>query len=365
MNKINFLDLKRQYDSINIEINNKIQEVINNSDFILGKDVEEFEKNFAEFCDKKYCVGVSSGTEALKLALNALNLKEGEVIIPTNTFIATALAASDNNLKPILVDINPETYNLDINDVERKITKETVAIIPVHLYGQTCDMGKLIEIAEKHNLKIIEDCCQAHGARYKDKKVPITSVGCFSFYPGKNLGAYGDGGAVVTDDEKVAEKIKSLRNYGSPKKYYHDEKGFNNRLDNLQAAILNIKLKYLNEWNNKRIKNVELYNKLLEGVVNTPKIDKNSTSVYHLYIIKTKERDKLQEFLKNNDIQTGIHYPVPIHLQKAYSDLGHKKGDFPVSEKCSNEILSLPMFAELKEEEIEYVCNKIKEFFNK
>ncbi len=364
MNKVNFLDLKRQFDSIKIEINNKIQEVLDNSRFILGKDVEEFEDNFAKFCDKKFCIGISSGTEALKLAIKALELKEGEIIIPANTFVATALAISENNLKPVLVDVDKETYNIDINKIEKEITEKTVAIMPVHLYGQTCDMDPIIEIANKYNLKIIEDCCQAHGAEYKGKTVPITDIGCFSFYPGKNLGAYGDAGAIVTNNEKLFKKIKSLRNYGSEKKYHHDIKGFNNRMDNLQAAILNIKLKKLNEWNKNRINNAELYNGLLKETVNIPKIDKNSNSVYHLYVIRTKKREELQKYLNEKEIFTGIHYPIPIHLLKAYSDLGYKEGDFPITEKYSKEILSLPMFAELTEKEIKYVCKNIKEFFN-
>jgi len=362
--KINFVDLKKQYQNIKPEIDEAIQQSIDNTSFILGKEVDEFEDNFSKFCGAKYAIGVASGTDALKLALKALDIKTGEVITTSNTFIATALAITDNNLKPVFVDIDPETYNIDPKKIEEKINKNTKAIIVVHLYGQPADMDDIVEIAKKHNLKIIEDCCQAHGAEYKGKRLPYTDIGCFSFYPGKNLGAFGDGGAIVTNDPELSKKLKAMRNYGSEVKYYHNFIGFNSRLDSIQANILNVKLKYLEEWNNQRIKHAGLYNQLLKDIVKTPKINKNAKSVYHLYVIKCEKREELQKFLNENGISTGIHYPIPIHLQKAYSDLGYKKGDLPVTEACSKEILSLPMYAELTDEEIRYICEKIKEFYN-
>ncbi|MBU0962493.1 MAG: DegT/DnrJ/EryC1/StrS family aminotransferase [Nanoarchaeota archaeon] len=363
--KVNFVDLKKQYENIKKEITEAINYTINNTSFILGKEVEEFEKNFAKFCGKEYAIGVASGTDALKLVIKSLDIKDGEVITTSNTFIATALAITDNNLKPVFVDINPDTYNIDVNKIEDKISKNTKAIIVVHLYGQPADMDKIIEIADKHNLKIIEDCCQAHGAEYRGKRVPITDIGCFSFYPCKNLGAYGDGGMIVTNDKELNKKLKAMRNYGSEIKYYHDFIGFNSRLDSIQAGILNVKLKYLEKWNNQRIKNAKLYDYLLKDIVETPKIDKNVKSVYHLYVIKCKKRDELQKFLTENEISIGIHYPIPIHIQKAYSYLSYKEGDLPETEKVAKEILSLPMYPELTEDEIRYICDKIKEFYKK
>jgi len=361
--KINFVDLKKQYNSIKEEINQEISKVFEDTSFILGKKVAEFEKAFADFCGRKYCIGVGSGTSALLLALLALDLKQGdEVITVPNTFIATAEAISFAGAKPVFVDIKAETYNIDVNKIEEAITEKTKAIIPVHLYGQPADMDPIKEIAEKHNLDIIEDCCQAHGAEYKGKRVPVSSIGCFSFYPGKNLGAYGDGGAVVTDDKELAEKIMIMRNCGQKEKYIHPIKGINSRLDSVQAAVLNVKLKYLEDWTNMRRKNAKIYNKVLPDSVKKPYEAEYAKHVYHLYVIRTKKREELQEHLKNNGIFLGIHYPIPIHLQGAYFDLGIKEGSFPISEKYAKEILSLPMFPELEEEEIRYVAEKIKEF---
>ncbi len=363
--KISFVDLKRQYDSIKDELNVKINEVLNNTQFILGENVKSFEEEFAEYCDTKYAVGVASGTDALTLSLATLGIGEGdEVITVPNTFIATVDAISKNNARPVFVDIDPETYNIDVNKIEEKISERTKAIMPVHLYGQPADMDPILEIAEEHNIGVIEDACQAHGAEYKGKNVgSFGQIGCLSFYPGKNLGAYGDGGIVVTNDSDVAEKIKILRNYGQKVKYYHDFIGYNSRLDEIQAAILRVKLRYLNKWNELRRSHATEYTEFLEetsGIV-LPSVQKNVNHVYHLYVIQCTNRDQTQEILSKKGISTGIHYPVPIHLQRAYSKLGYHHGDFPVTEEYAEKILSLPMFPELTIEEISYVCEQITE----
>ena len=367
--KVSFVDLKRQYNSIGAEIRQRIEKVMENTDFVLGEEMRVFERDFAKYCEAKHCIGVDSGTQALHLALRALGVGQGdEVIVPANTYIATALAVSYAGAKPVLSEMDPETYNLDAEKIEEKITEKTKVILPVHLFGMPADMKPILEVAEKKGLKVLADACQAHGARYNGKRVgALGDAGCFSFYPGKNLGAYGDAGAVTTNDSEVAEKIEMLRNYGQKKKYFNDFKGFNSRLDCMQAAVLNVKLKYLDEWNSARRKHAEYYTKLLEGAAVLPTEPDYAESVYHLYVIRTGEgkRDALQEFLKQNEILTGIHYPLPIHLQKAYSDLGHKKGDFPMTEKDADELLSLPMFPELKNEEIEFVAEKTREFLGK
>jgi dTDP-4-amino-4,6-dideoxygalactose transaminase len=363
---IPFVDLKAQYDSIKDEINEAIQNVLNNTSFIMGEELKKFEEEFAQFCDVKYAIGVANGSDALILALRACGIGEGdEVITVPHTFIATTEAISNVGGKVVFVDIDPKTYTIDVSKIEEKITEKTKAIIPVHLYGQPADMDPIMKLAKKYNLKVIEDAAQAHGAEYKGEKVgSLGDVGCFSFYPGKNLGAYGDAGMVVTNNEEIAEKVKLLRNHGRiTKKYEHDIEGYSSRLDNLQAAILRVKLKYLNEWNDKRRNNAKRYNELLSNIngIITPYEAEYAKHVYHLYVIRTdKERDKLREELKSKGIATGIHYPVPLHLQPAYSYLGYKEGDFPVTEKVSQEILSLPMFAELNDEQIGKVVKMIK-----
>lgn len=368
---IPLVDLKAQYLSLKPEIDQAIQRVIDNTDFILGKEVELFEREFASFSETEYGIGVASGTEALHLSLLALGISSGdEVITAANTFVATVLAINYTGAQPVLVDINPDNYNLDVSLIEKAITKRTKAIIPVHLFGQPADMDPIMEIAREHNLKVIEDACQAHGAKYEGKKVgSIGNVGCFSFYPGKNLGAYGDGGIVLTNDEEIVQKIRMLRNYGSRIKYYHEFKGFNSRLDTLQAAILRVKLKYLDEWNRKRIRNALLYNSLLKDVkeVITPQFreDLDFSHVFHLYVVRVEKRNQLLDFLDKRGIRCGIHYPVPLHFQEAYKDLGYNEGDFPIAEKLSNEILSLPMYPELMEEEIMYVVESAKEFYRR
>ena len=364
---ISLVDLKRQYNSIKDEVNTKINEVLQNTYFILGENTEAFEEEFANYCGVKHAIGVASGSDALTLSLKALGIEEGdEVITVPNTFIATVDAISRNGAKPVFVDIDLETYNINVAKIEEKITDKTKAIIPVHLYGQPADMDAIIKIAKKkYDLKIIEDACQAHGAEYKGKKVgSLGEVGCFSFYPAKNLGAYGDGGMVVTNNEEIAERIKMLRNYGQSKKYYHDFMGYNSRLDEIQAAVLRVKLRYLDEWNDKRREYAKLYNELLKNVsgVETPIEKEFVKHVYHLYVIRCKNRDELQQYLSSKGVSTGIHYPIPVHLQKAYKHLEYKQGDFPITEKYSKEILSLPMFPELLEDEIKYVVNCIKKF---
>jgi len=370
--KIKFVDLKRQlfgdsflgtkgiYDEIDIAM----KKVINNTSFILGEDLEKFEKDFAEYCGTKYCVGLNSGTDALEFLLIANGIISGEVITVPNTYFTTVSSISNVGATPVLVDVDPWSYNINVSKIEQVITNRTKAIIPVHLYGRPCDMDKIIDIAKKYNLKIIEDCCQAHGAEYKGKKVPISGTGAFSFFPGKNLGCFGDGGALVTNDFEVYKKALLLRNDGSIKKYSHEILGRKARLHTLQAAILSVKLKHLDEWNKKRKTNAELYNRLLRGIssIQLP-LDNNSEiqSVFHVYQIITNKRDELLAFLNQNGIETNIHYPVPIPLQPAYQNYGF--GNFSVSERLAKQTLSLPMFPELREDEINYVSDKIKEFF--
>jgi len=364
---IPFVDLKAQYKVIEAEVKEEVNKVLQQTNFILGEPVEKFEEAFAQFCNAKYAVGVASGTDALHLALRVLDIGAGdEVITAANTFIATPLAISYTGAKPVLVDADSDTYNIDLDKIEEKITPRTKAILPVHLYGRPVDMDKLLSLANKHKLKIVEDAAQAHGATYKGKKAgSFGIIGCFSFYPGKNLGAYGDGGAVVTSDEKLYQKLKMIRNYGSPKKYYHDTIGYNSRLDTIQAAILGVKLKYLDDWNNKRLANAKLYNQKLKGLGDLvlPKMDGQNRSVFHLYVVRTKRRDELLKYLKADDVQCGIHYPVPIYSLGAYSSLGLKLEDFSVTEAFSKEILSLPMYAELAEAQIDQVVSIIKKFY--
>jgi dTDP-4-amino-4,6-dideoxygalactose transaminase len=358
---IPFADLKKQYTAIKKEMDSGIIEVIESTQFILGKFVEEFERSFAKYCNSKYCIGVSSGTSAIELALKASGIGPGdEVITIPHTFIATAEAITNVGATVKFVDVNPETGTMDASKL--KVTKKTKAIIVVHIYGQPVDMDPIIDFAKQHNLIVIEDCAQAHGAEYKGKRVPVYGIGCFSFYPGKNLGAYGDAGAVVCNDSTLAEKIRMLRDHGRPKgsKYSHDVVGNNYRIDGIQGKILSIKLKSLDAWTELRRKHAAKYKSLLK--VSLISEMKYSKSVYHLFVIKHDNRDKLKEFLEKNGISCGIHYPIPLHLQPAYKFLGYKEGDFPVSEKLAKTILSLPMYPEMTDEEIVYVCEKIKEY---
>ena len=366
--KIPLVDLKVQYESIKEEILEAINKVINNSAFIGGSFLEQFETNFAKFCEVNNCIGVGNGTDAIFIALKSLGIGQGdEVITAANSFIATSEAISLTGARVVFCDVNENNYNIDTGLIEDKITKKTKAIIPVHLYGQPADMDKIMEIAEKYSLSVVEDCAQAHGARYNGKRVGTFGIAsCFSFYPGKNLGAYGDGGAIMTNDKVLADKMRMFANHGRSEKYNHEFEGVNSRLDGIQAAILSVKLKHLEEWNSKRNKNAGIYNEKLKNIENiiTPVITEDRVHVFHLYVIRLKERDRLKKFLADNNIFCGIHYPIALPNLKAYKYLGHKPEDFPVSSKLQGEILSLPMFPELTEEKIEYVANRINLFIS-
>lgn len=361
--KVPFLDLKAQYETIANEITIALQKVLEKTAFAGGPFVEQFEKEFAEFYKSESAIGVGSGTSALWAALMGLGIGDGdEVITAPNTFIATAEAISVCGARPVFVDIDEQTYNINSELIEKAITPRTKAIIPVHLYGQIAEMDSIMEIARKHGLFVIEDACQAHGAEYKGRIGCMGDASCFSFYPGKNLGAYGEAGAVVTNNTELADKMRMFRDHGQRKKYYHSIVGWNARMDGFQGAVLSVKLKHLAGWNELRRKNAQLYNDLLmdvEGVITPTEID-YAKHVYHIYTIRTEKRKQLMDALEKDGISCGIHYPVPLHLQEAYKSLGYKKGDFPVTEKCSEQIVSLPMFAELTSEQIEYVAGKIK-----
>jgi dTDP-4-amino-4,6-dideoxygalactose transaminase len=370
---IPLVDLKKQYASIKQEIDEKVHRILESAYFILGPEGAALEKEFAAYCNVGYAVNVSSGTDALILALKALGIGNGDEVITTpNTFIATAAAVTHVGARPVLVDVNPESFNIDVSLIEKAITRKTKAILPVHLYGQPADMDSVMQLAKKHNLKVVEDACQAHGAEYHGKRVgTFGDIAAFSFYPGKNLGGYGDGGAVVTGNAELAEKVKLFRNHGSPKKYVHDVIGYTARLDEIQAAVLRVKLKYLDGWNAKRRANAAAYTEQLQGLVDrglvlTPKETDGVKHVFHIYLIRVAEssRDKLIEYLNAKGIGAQIHYPIPIHLQKAYKDLGYKQGSFPVAEKLAKTIVSLPMYPELEQNQIEYVVKGIGDFIN-
>jgi dTDP-4-amino-4,6-dideoxygalactose transaminase len=362
-----FVDLKAQYESIKPEIDAAIFNVVSKTAFVGGTFLQSFEESFARFCNVRYCIGVGNGTDALYLALRALEIGPGdEVITVANSFIATSEAITMAGAKVVFVDINPSTYNIDVAKIEEKIGPKTKAIIPVHLYGQPADMDPILGLAKKYGLKVVEDAAQGHGAEYKGKRIgSIGDAACFSFYPGKNLGAYGDGGAIVTNDEAVAEKARMIANHGRLDKYDHKLEGVNSRLDGLQAAILDVKLKHLSSWTDGRRRNAYLYNDYLKdsGVI-TPVEMSDVKAVYHLYVVKVKDgaRQKLQDYLASNGISTGIHYPIALPNLQAYSYLGHTEADFPQATKTSREIVSLPMFSELQESQIEYIASKIKQF---
>lgn len=358
-NKIPFTDLSAQYLSIKNEVDNAIREVLESGWYILGKKVEQFEKNFAKYCEAKYGIGVGNGTDAIHLALLACGVgKDDEVITVSNTATPTVLAITYTGAKPVFVDIDPESYTIYVERIEKNITEKTKAILPVHLYGQPADMDSVLELAHKYDLKVIEDACQAHGTEYKGKKVgAIGDIGCFSFYPTKNLGGYGDGGLVVTNNDELADKLKMLRNYGMKKQYRSLIRGFNSRLDELQAAVLDVKLKKLDEWNQKRRRNARIYDELLVNVVK-PVEKMYSKHVYHLYVIRCTNRENMQQKLSNAGINTLIHYPVPIHWQEAFKEF--KSVCLPITEKYSKEILSLPMYPELMEEQIHYIADSMK-----
>jgi dTDP-4-amino-4,6-dideoxygalactose transaminase len=361
--QVPFVDLKAQYQSIKSEIDAAIARVIENTSFILGPEVESFENAFAEYVKARFCVGLNSGTAALHLALLACGIGAGdEVIIPANTFFATAEAVSVTGATPVFVDADPISYTIDVGRIEGAITPRTRAIIPVHLYGQPADLDPIFEIARRRNLRVIEDAAQAHGAEYKRKRVgPLGDIGCFSFYPGKNLGAYGEGGAVVTNDEQLAKRVRLLRDHGSEKKYRHEIVGYNFRLEGIQAAVLDVKLKHLDRWNELRRAHAARYTNLLkDSELVLPAETTYARHVYHVYVVQSEVRDSLQKLLSDAGIQTGIHYPIPNHLQPAYASMGHRRGDFPEAERQCDRVLSLPMFAELTEEQIERVALAIR-----
>jgi len=363
--QVPFVDLASQYRSIAAEIDEAVSRVIRETDFILGREVGRFEEEFASFCEAKWAVGVDSGTSALELALRAYEIGPGdEVITAANSFIASALAISHAGATPVLVDVDADTYTIEVAAIERAITSRTKAIIPVHLYGHPADMEPIMRLAQRHGLVVIEDACQAHGARYKGKRAgSLGHAAAFSFYPGKNLGAYGDGGAVVTSDDAIAKRLGMLRNYGQREKYQHMFRGYNRRLDTLQAAVLRIKLTHLEEWNDARRQHAKTYCRLLgQTGIGVPRAAAHSESVWHLYVIQTDQRDAVKEYLASHGIGVGIHYPIPIHLQPAYRDLGYRPGDFPVTEECARRILSLPMYAELTPEIVNRVAETTNEF---
>ena len=363
--QVPLVDLAAEYKMFEAEVYDAITGVLRKTDFILGRELASFESEFGSFCEAKHAVGVDSGLSALELILRAYGIESGdEVITPANTFIASALAISSVGATPKLVDADPNTYTIDVAALESAITRRTRAIMPVHLYGHPADMDSILEIAQKHGLPVIEDACQAHGARYRGKRVgSLGNAAAFSFYPAKNLGAYGDGGMVVTNDAKIAQYVEMARNYGQREKYYHAVRGYNHRLDTLHAAVLRIKLRRLDQRNAVRRDHARLYQHLLQntGVV-LPVITPEVEPVWHLFVIRVEQRDALRKSLADRGISAGIHYPIPIHLQEAYRDLGHKKGDFPVTEDCAERILSLPMYSELTEQMIEYVAEAVCEF---
>lgn len=363
MNTIPLVDLSLQHKQLRNEITSAVQAVIDRGDFILGQDVAKFEEEFAAYCGVKYAIGVDNGLSALELSLRAFGIGQGhEVILPAHTFTATAAAITFAGATPVFVDINPETWTIDVQKIEEAITSRTKAILPVHLYGLPADMNVVLGIAEKYNLIVVEDACQAHGAMYKGHRVGgLGNAAGFSFYPTKNLGACGDAGIVTTNDEKVAQTIRALRNCGQREKNVHEVHPFNHRLDNLQAAILRIKLKYLDEWIASRRKLAEVYNTLLTDTnVGRPVELPGYQHVYHLYVIRTQNRDAMQAALKERGIGTAIHYPTPVHLQPYYLKDGKPQYSCPVSEKLAGEILSLPMFPELTEDQVSVVASEIK-----
>ena len=363
-----FVDLQAQYRAIKAEVDEAIARVVENATFILGREVEAFEEAFADYLGARFCVGVSNGTAAIQLAVTACGIGAGdEVIVPANSFFATAEAVSTAGATPVFVDADPVSYTIDVNRIEAAITGRTRAIIPVHLYGQPADLDSIFDLAARHNLSVIEDAAQAHGALYKGRRVgALGRANCFSFYPGKNLGAYGEGGAVVTNDAEVARRVRQLRDHGSERKYQHEIIGYNFRLEGIQGAVLNVKLKYLDGWNDLRRAHAARYGELLAdldgGALMLPRESADVRHIYHLYVVQTPAREALQKHLSAAGIQTGIHYPVPIHLQPAYDSLGHRAGDFPAAERQAARVLSLPMFPELTDEQLAEVAGAIQSF---
>lgn len=366
---IPLVDLKAQYDSLKGEIDAAIHRVVQEGQFILGPEVKAFESDVAAYCGTKYAVGVASGTDALQLALLACDIgPEDEVITTPFTFIATAEAITQCDATPVFVDIEPRTYNINPNKIEQRITPKTKAILPVHLYGQPADMDPILELAQRHNLKVIEDSAQALGAGYKGKKVSsLGDAGCLSFFPSKVLGAYGDGGMVVTNDLKIAERVEMLRNHGCKQKYYHLFPGFNSRLDSIQAAILRVKLRHLDNWIDRRRRNAALYAKLLSGIeaITPPDEMPHRSHIFNYYTVRLRNsrrnRNELREYLNSQGIATAIYYPLSLHLQEVYKPLGYKLGNLPESERAQEKVLSLPMYPELTMEQIEKIVTVINQ----
>ena len=360
---IPYVDLKAQYRAIKPEIDAAVLRVLESSEFVLGSEVAGFEEEFAAYCGAKHAVGVNSGTSALHLALLAAGVGPGdEVISVPFTFVATTAAIRYTGATPVFADIDPVTYTLDPGQIEAKVTPRTKAILPVHLYGQTTDMDPIVEIARKHNLVVIEDAAQAHGAQYKGRRAgAIGDLAIFSFYPSKNLGAYGEGGMVTTSNPEYARAIRMLRDWGSESKYRHVLKGYNYRMEGIQGAILRVKLRYLEQWTEARRAHAALYDKLLEGCgVTTPKAMADVRHVYHVYAVLVPQRQAVIDHLRTHKIQFGIHYPIPIHLMEAHADLGYKTGDFPRSEAVAGKVLSLPMYPEMTAQQIETVSSAVR-----
>ena len=366
---IPFVDLKTQFQKHRDEFMQAIEQVLQSAAFILGPEVSRFEKEFAGFIGSRFAVGLASGTDAVHLALRAAGVGQGdEVITATNTFYATTAAIELAGARPVLVDCDPDTYLIDVAVLEQAVTQRTRAIIPVHLYGQTAPMEAIGTFAKKHGLIVIEDACQAHGARYKGQGAgTFGAAAAFSFYPGKNLGAFGDGGAVTTDDEGMYSRLLALRNYGSPQKYQHPTFGTNSRLDGVQAAVLLVKLRYIEEWNRARVRAADRYRKNLAGTagIKLPETAEHSTHIYHLFVIQVLDRrDDILKVLAEREIYCGIHYPIPLHLQQAYAYLGYRAGDFPIAEAAAQRILSLPMFPEITDQQIDLVCEELVKTLN-
>lgn len=364
--KVEFCSFRPMHNEIRNELDDAYKRVMDSSYFIHGKECELFEKEFAEYCGAKYCVGVATGLDAIYLILKALNIGNGdEVIVPSNTYIATALAVSYVGATPVFVEPEIDNYNIDVSKIEEKITNKTKAIIAVHLQGRAADMDAINDIAKKHGLKVIEDAAQAHGAKYKGKRVgTLSDAAAFSFYPGKNLGALGDAGCVVTNNKEIADMVRALGNYGSDYKYHHIYKGTNSRLDEMQCAFLRAKLPHLEKWNEFRRNVADRYLKEIKNpLITLPvKSDEVYEHIYHVFVIRCDRRDELEKHLNDNGILTVKHYPIPMHLQQAYSDLGLKEGDLPIAEEISKTVLSIPMFYGMTNEEIDYVIETINNF---
>jgi dTDP-4-amino-4,6-dideoxygalactose transaminase len=363
-----YLDLPAQMRGIRKEIDAAVGRTLDNCSFCLGPDVVQFEKDFARFCEAEHCVAFNSGTSALHVAMLLLNIGQGDEVISTPcTFVATSWAISYANAKPVYVDVDDATFNLNPDLVEKAITPRTKAIMPVHLYGHPANLEPLLKIARKHNLPLVEDAAQAHGAKYKGKVVgTFGAISCFSFYPGKNLGAYGEGGGLVTNNAAFAARARALREHGSTQRYFHDEVGYNYRMEGIQGAVLGVKLKHLAAWTRERRRVAHRYHKLLADTpLQLPLEADYAESAYHLYVVRHPRRDELKKFLEANKVGCALHYPLPLHLQKCYANLGYKEGDFPVTERAARECLSLPIYPEMKDAQIDRVSEVVHDFFKK